>query len=115
MIYLHTGVRGAESRMRWKQVDFKRRTVTVGRSKMPGGDGRGIPLNDEAFEILMEWHSVGSRAGAVFRRSGRRLCHKLCVRLRLVPASHDAEPDMNVTLFHERGNDGVERPLVAIQ
>jgi len=58
MTYLHTGVRGAELRkMRWFHVDFIRRTITVGKSKTRGVDGRAIPLNDEAFEILVEWHS----------------------------------------------------------
>lgn len=58
MTYLHTGVRSAELRkMRWSQVDFIRRTITIGKSKTRGGDGRGIPLNDEAFEILVEWNS----------------------------------------------------------
>jgi integrase len=57
MIYLHTGVRAAEGRAKWKQVDFEKRTITVGRSKTPGGEGRVIPLNDEAFEILVEWRS----------------------------------------------------------
>jgi integrase len=58
MTYLNTGVRGAELRkMRWSQVDFKRRTITVGKSKTRSGEGRAIPLNDEALEILVEWHS----------------------------------------------------------
>jgi integrase len=58
MTFLHTGLRSAELRkMRWSQVDFIRRTITVGESKTRGGDGRGIPLNDEAFEILAECHS----------------------------------------------------------
>lgn len=57
MTYLHTGVRAAESRIQWKQLDFEKRTITVGRSKTKGREGRVIPLNDEAFEILVEWHS----------------------------------------------------------
>jgi integrase len=57
MIFLHTGVRAAELRVKWKQVDFIRQTLTVGRSKTKGGEGRPIPLNDEAFEIIVEWHS----------------------------------------------------------
>jgi integrase len=57
MTYLHTGVRAAESRIQWKRVDFEKRTIAVGRSKTKGGEGRVIPLNDEAFEILVEWHS----------------------------------------------------------
>ena len=57
MLYLHTGVRAAEGRLRWKQIDFKQRAIRVGRSKTRGGEGRVIPLNDEAFDILMEWHA----------------------------------------------------------
>lgn len=58
MIYLHTGVRGAELRkMMWRQVNFKRRIITVGKSKTRGGEGREIPLNDEALEILVKWYS----------------------------------------------------------
>ena len=41
----------------WKQVDFIDRTLRVGHSKTHGGEGRCIPLNDEAFDILVEWHS----------------------------------------------------------
>jgi integrase len=43
--------------MKWRQVDFKRRAITVGKSKTPGGEGREVPLNDEALEILLEWRS----------------------------------------------------------
>jgi len=57
MIYLHTGVRAAEGRMRWNQVDLQKRTISVGKSKTKGGEGRGIPLNDEAYEILVDWRS----------------------------------------------------------
>ena len=28
----------------------------MGKSKTKGGQGRVIPLNDEAYEILLEWH-----------------------------------------------------------
>ena len=57
MTYLPTGVRAAESRIQRKRVDFEKRTTTVGRSKTKGGERRVIPLNDEAFQILVEWHS----------------------------------------------------------
>ena len=58
MTYFHTGVRGAELRkMQWCQVDLIRRTITVGKSKTRGGEGRVIPLNDEAYDILVEWRS----------------------------------------------------------
>ena len=38
---------------------------------------------------------------------------ELRVGLGLIPSTHDSETDMNVALFHEGGNDGVERSLVA--
>ena len=37
--------------------------------------------------------------------------HELRVRLRLVEAAHDAEPDPHVALFHERRDDRVQRAL----
>lgn len=50
-------MRAAEAHLRWRQVDLGNQAITVGRSKTKGGEGRVIPLNDEAFEILTEWHS----------------------------------------------------------
>jgi hypothetical protein len=38
---------------------------------------------------------------------------ELRVSLRLVPAPHDAEADVDVSLLHEGGNDGVEGTLVS--
>ena len=40
---------------------------------------------------------------------------ELRVRLRLVPAAHDAEPDLHVVLLHERRDDRVQRPLARRQ
>jgi integrase len=57
MLYIHTGVRAAEGRIRWKQVNLTTRTITVGKSKTKGGEGRVIPLNEEAYEIMVEWRS----------------------------------------------------------
>lgn len=41
--------------LRWNQIDFQKRTVTVGRSKTQAGTGRLIPLNHSAFEALAKW------------------------------------------------------------
>ncbi len=57
MVFLHTGVRAAEGKIKWKQIDFEKRTIAVGKSKTKGGSGRVVPLNDEAYEILLEWRS----------------------------------------------------------
>ncbi len=54
----HTGMRTAELRMmRWRQVDFLGRAVTVGKAKTKGSEGRLIPLNETAFHALQEWRS----------------------------------------------------------
>ena len=37
------------------QIDFERRTLTVGESKTEGGRGRVIPLNQVAFNALARW------------------------------------------------------------
>jgi integrase len=41
--------------LRWSQVDFIHRTVTVGKSKTDAGSGRMIPLNQDAVTVLGHW------------------------------------------------------------
>ena len=53
---LNTGLRYSELRLlRWEQLDFERRSLTVGKSKTPSGDGRSLPLNDRAMAMLRFW------------------------------------------------------------
>lgn len=53
---LNTALRKNEIRtLRWSQIDFEKRTVTVGRAKTQAGSGRVIPLNQPAFEALAKW------------------------------------------------------------
>jgi integrase len=53
---LNTALRKNEIRtLRWSQIDFEQRTVTVGRAKTQAGTGRMIPLNQPAFEALVKW------------------------------------------------------------
>jgi integrase len=53
---LNTALRKNEIRtLRWSQIDFEKRTVTVGRSKTQAGTGRVIPLNQPAFGALVKW------------------------------------------------------------
>jgi integrase len=55
-IALNTALRKNEIRtLRWNQIDFEKRTVTVGKAKTPSGSGRVIPLNQPAFEALTKW------------------------------------------------------------
>jgi integrase len=58
VLLLNTGMRVTELRMlRWRQVDLLERYLTVGRSKTPGGEGRMIPLNQDAFNALVDWRA----------------------------------------------------------
>jgi integrase len=58
VILLNTGMRVTELRMlQWRQVNLLERCLTVGRCKTPGGEGRMIPLNQDAFKTLVEWRA----------------------------------------------------------
>jgi integrase len=69
MIALHTGLRDSEiRRLHWRQIDFFKRILTVGKSKTAEGTGRTIPLNSELLKALIErqtWYTanVGSPTG----------------------------------------------------
>ena len=59
VLALNTCMRYSELRLlRWGQVDFTARTLTVGQSKTESGTGRCIPANDRAFAILSFWASL---------------------------------------------------------
>jgi integrase len=54
VLALNTAMRRNEIRtLRWRQLDWERRTLTVGRSKTEAGEGRLIPLNATALEALL--------------------------------------------------------------
>jgi integrase len=56
MLALNTGMRYSEIRLlRWKQVDFATKVLTVGKSKSPTGSGRAIPLNRRILGLLETW------------------------------------------------------------
>jgi integrase len=56
MLALNTTMGKKEIRtLKWGQVDFECRTVTVGKSKNEFRTGRVIPLNPPAFEALVRW------------------------------------------------------------
>jgi len=56
VLALNTTMRKKEIRtLRWSQIDFEKRQLTVGRSKTRGSSGRVIPLNQPAFDALIKW------------------------------------------------------------
>src|SRR5262245_37580096 len=55
---LNTCMRYSEIRLlRWQQVDFAAREITVGKSKTDSGTVRVIPLNTRAYAVLEFWAS----------------------------------------------------------
>ncbi len=53
---LSTTMRYSEIRLlKWKQVDFFGKLVWVGKSKTEYGEGRPIPMNDRAFQVMTMW------------------------------------------------------------
>ena len=55
-VALATGCRYNELRLlRWQQVDFIGKTLTVGHAKTTAGTGRVIPLCEVAFKVLTTW------------------------------------------------------------
>ena len=53
---LSTCMRYSEIRLlQWRQIDFGKRTVTVGKSKTEAGAGRVLPLNERAYTVLQFW------------------------------------------------------------
>ena len=56
VLLVNTGLRVSELRkLQWRQVDLLERDLVVGKSKTKGGEGRRVPLNQDAFNALMEW------------------------------------------------------------
>jgi integrase len=57
-VALNTAMRKNEIRtLRWNQIDLFKRSVTVGRTKTEDGSGRLIPLNPQAYGVLVKWAS----------------------------------------------------------
>jgi len=58
MLALNTGMRYSEIRLsQYKQVDFRAKLLTVGKSKTQSGTGRVIPLNSRILGVLQMWAS----------------------------------------------------------
>jgi integrase len=56
VLALNTGLRSSElTSLRWSQIDFEKRFLTVGKSKTEAGKGRRIPLNETALATLRFW------------------------------------------------------------
>jgi len=71
---LHTGMRRGEIlNLMWKDVDFKRKTVTIVKSK--NNEKRAIPMSQTLYDTLKNIEKVVDISGRVFPISGSSLRH----------------------------------------
>lgn len=69
VVAIHTGMRKGELlNLRWQDVDFYSKTITIRRAK--AGEGRRLPMNDVVRETLMELRKQRIRQG---KAKGREL------------------------------------------
>jgi integrase len=72
VVALNTGLRDSEIRnLQWKQIDFFKQLLTVGKSKTAEGAGRTVPMNSELVNVLANhaaWYekALGKAKGAEF-------------------------------------------------
>jgi integrase len=58
LVSMNTGLRRGELlALRWSQIDFKQKLLTVEGSSAKSGHTRHVPLNDEAVTILKHWRA----------------------------------------------------------
>jgi integrase len=64
---LHTGLRRGELfNLKWSEIDFRHRILTVKASTAKSGKLRHIPLNETAYSCLKDWHKQTGGKGLVF-------------------------------------------------
>ena len=65
LLSMNTGMRQGEVfKLRWSNVNFETKHLTVAGQTAKSGKVRHIPLNSESFDVLSKWrnqHSVGSK------------------------------------------------------
>ncbi len=67
LLALNTGMRRGEFfNLKWADVNFVGRIVTVTGATAKSGKTRHIPLNDEAFAVLQKWHKQRKKTELVF-------------------------------------------------
>lgn len=76
LLVINTGMRRGELfDLQWGDVDFKTKVVTVEGGTAKSGKTRHLPLNEEAYSILLAWRNLSDSIGLVFPSpmTGKRL------------------------------------------
>jgi len=67
LLSMNTGLRRGESlKLRWSSVDFNRRFLTVEGRNAKNRQTRHVPLNEEAVNVLRNWHEQAGTGARVF-------------------------------------------------
>ena len=67
LLSINTGIRQGELfKLRWENVDFANRLLTIAGSTAKTQKTRHIPLNEEAYTVLTEWKKQESKSVLVF-------------------------------------------------
>lgn len=67
ILSLNTGMRQGELfNLKWNDIDFEKKILSVSGEYAKSSKTRHIPLNDEAFKILLQWKEIASSNRLVF-------------------------------------------------
>lgn len=74
ILSMHTGLRRGELfNLKWSDIDFARRNLTIDGFKAKSGRTRHIPLNEDAMDTLRKWRDQTGAEGLVFSsKKGKR-------------------------------------------
>jgi len=86
LLTLNTGLRRGELfDLKWEDINFKTKTLTIQGETAKSGDTRHIPLNAEALEVLKNWKVQNKGQARVFYgKSGARLDNIKTAWVRLI-------------------------------
>jgi len=69
LLAMNTGMRRGEIlSLEWQHIDLENRVLTIVHDKTKSGQTRHIPLNNEAYNALVNWQKISGISGYVFKK-----------------------------------------------